>query len=880
MISEELLNEITSSAKSQDEAVEVLKKYNKTFKHSDKNILLNFSNRNEYIAEIAETLNSASNNLIFVSGYQGTGKTALIKSVTSLLDNSCINFYYECSQITNLDDIILSLYRHLSKILAKDDEFRKNFKGTQSIDEKIINSLKSIKRPLVVNIDGVENLLGQDFSLNDDDLKQFLNFIVSVPNIKLIISGRKVPVSDINFDKEKMLHIRLSGIEETDAFKIFKDNGIQASEHTLYQSFQMTRGYAESINLLVKSINLLGISIFDMIKDYSGKNEIFEDFIYKKIYNNIPQNKRKILWMLSTLRHPIKIETIKELGFSHNAEDLLEEFVKNMLIARNGMFYYIKQEPKKIIYAGIPVNDKIKLHGYLQEQYSIQIAKKIEERLFKISRKLLHSEQYYHYLCANKHKKGSGSLEQKIKYGTMHYDPFTKQNSYRNADIDIEEVQKYDNKKTLAHDSQDFALYTPSIDFAKFADFEIEGDTPVALSDEEKKLLEENEETETQSQQEPQDKGIEELFNIIEPTYPPFEIDEDESEEEKPTPLVEAEKFKKENKLDLALSSYKKALNTIDISHDIKGYADICSEIGTILHIQKNYSQALEYLNDALNTYHQVKDQTKISITNLRIGDIQNNTYHHDEAIRHYLEVIGANSSAKNKIEAYSGLGDIYEYRGELKTALKSYNEALLIAETEQNKDILCTLYFKIALIYDDIQDTAKALKFYNKNIEINNDYNSNQYLSAAYSNIAAIYEEQNNNEQAIKNYSQSLNFDKKLNNSEDEFKTLTKIGNIYLTAKDNSKALDFYKQAFVAAKETKDAYCIAMSHMNIGDFYLELKNYEKALKAFIYARRSIGKTISTDSKEKIDRRFRLIISKIGHDKFDEIVSSLKKRDN
>ena len=43
-------------------------------------------------------------------------------------------------------------------------------------------------------------------------------------------------------------------------------------------------------------------------------------------------------------------------------------------------------------------------------------------------------------------------------------------------------------------------------------------------------------------------------------------------------------------------------------------------------------------------------------------------------------------------------------------------------------------------------------------------------------------------------------------------------------------------------------------------------------------ARKSIGKTISTDSKEKIDRRFKQVMNEIGEPGFNAIIENLKRK--
>lgn len=877
LINEKIINTLSSPIKTKGEALSILNSANIMGQQPDEN-LYTLINRKHYVIEAAEALNS-SNNLIYISGFQGSGKTTLLKTITSLKDNHGLCFYYECSQITNLDDIILSLYRDLHKFLAKDADFKKTLKNSsvQSIDEKLINCLKNLKRPLIICLDGFENLIDDSFEMQDEELAHFLNFIISLKTIKLIIAGRKVPLSQLKTDKESLVQIRLAGLDEEDAYNLFKDNDINASEHTLYQGYQMARGYPESIHLLVKIIKNFKISIFDLIKEYSTRKEGFEEYIIKKVYTHTHPGRKKLLWLLSVMRHPIRISSIKELNLVQNADETIAALHDSMLIAINNDHCYIKQEVKRVILDAIPVTDRIKIHEFLHDLYSDQIAKKVDERLFKISRKLLHSEQYYHYVSSNRMKKDSGSIEQKIKYGTPDmYGYGTKSN--KNDDIDRDEVKKYNSKNTLANEVYSQSMYTPSIELGeKIQNMEIEHEVDISLSAEEQKLLE--------LEVQPEEATIVQHYEpiSIELEFQPEDFHREKSVEEvRHEFLSNAKEMKTQQKFDLALINYKKAFESSEKTTDIKTTAIIGQEIGELLYQLRDYNQAIKYLNDALETFTVLKDKRQMEKAKLQIGNIYSDTYKHDSALKFYFELISpanANISKDTKINAYIGIADIYEYRDELKPALKYYAEALSMAETSDDMQSMATLYFKIALIYDDLQDYKNALKFYEKNTEFNKDSTINPYLAAAYSNLGAIYEEKDEKENAIKYYKASLNCDEEINNTEDQFKTLSKIANIYLSMGNNNKALEFYKKEIQTAKETRDPYCIATAYLETGDFYFAVKNYEKALKFFIFARKVIGKTISTDSKEKIDRRFRQVMNRIGAAKFDEIVYSLKKKD-
>ena len=185
-IKESFIKAIASSISSIEEAESVFK--------SDipQGVLYNLVNRNEYLKETCQALNSDEQKLVFISGFQGTGKTEFINTLMYALEENVLNFYYECSPITHLDDIILSLFNYLKKIAIKNPEYKRAFKisNNQSIDERLMNYIKSINIPLLIVIDGFENLTNGNPPEEQKELIHFLEFLSSIPEIKIIISGR------------------------------------------------------------------------------------------------------------------------------------------------------------------------------------------------------------------------------------------------------------------------------------------------------------------------------------------------------------------------------------------------------------------------------------------------------------------------------------------------------------------------------------------------------------------------------------------------------------------------------------------------------------------------------------------------------------------
>jgi tetratricopeptide (TPR) repeat protein len=797
-------------------------------------ILYNLVNRTDYLEETCQALNS-NNKIVFISGFQGTGKTDFLNTIIAAREEYVLNFYYECSAITQLDNIILSLFNYLKKISIKNADYKRNFRisNSQSIDERLINSIKNLERPLLITIDGFENLLYDTESEEYKDLIHFLEFASCIPEIKIIIAGRRVDISSFK-KRENFFEVRLGGLEEQKANQVLRANGLQETESGFSQIYQVTRGYPENLLWFCNAVNTLKVRPFELMQEYfAQESKSFEEFIYQKIYYSISENYHKIACFFSAIRHSVNIETLKKLDFEKDIEEKIEFLCGKMILSQSRTNFYIKSLLKQTIYLKISQEDKMKIHRYLYEIYSEQISKKLEERAFEVSRKLLYTEQYYHYMCLiNMGEKALPDIKSstlsnlkpdfKYLYTNVADNLFT--GSEESSVQVVEEATPIHEQK-----SSEKVLYR---NFYNISDFKIE------LTEEEKALL-----------------GEEDKFPDLEikkEADSPKVISFQERKEEKNNNLSELE-IKAENLLTEANSLYETRM----------------------------FDSAIDKYKECLILFERLSDIKKAHQVLISLATACSECYKHDAALLYYFRIINSESeeiTKSQKISALSGVADIYNYRNDFDTSLKFYERALQEADKATDIKQKSRVCFRKALVYDDLGDYDSALEFYIKNTGISENPEINPDISAAYANIAAIYEERGDLNKAREYYSRALKFDTVMNNKEGQYEILSHIGNIHFEQIDYPRANQCFHKALEIAKQINDSYKIAMSFLDIGDIHLQEKHYEQSLKAFIIAKKTIEKTISTDSKEKIDRRLKKVISEIGEQNFKQIVDKLKKK--
>jgi hypothetical protein len=214
--------------------------------------------------------------------------------------------------------------------------------GNQSIDERLINYLKNLKRPLLITFDGFENIIKNKPDTVDVELLNFISHLLSVQFVKLVISGRKLPLS-FQTDSDKTLSIRLGGLDENDVLKILDNSNIDCSESTVYQLLEISRGYPESIMLFISAIKVAGLNAFDIIKEYTASDDSFEDYIVKKVYDNTAEFSKNLTWNLSAIRHYIDLPAIDKLNLTENPEETVDYLCACNILNSGINGYYIKK---------------------------------------------------------------------------------------------------------------------------------------------------------------------------------------------------------------------------------------------------------------------------------------------------------------------------------------------------------------------------------------------------------------------------------------------------------------------------------------------------------------------------------------------------------
>ncbi|WP_055079315.1 tetratricopeptide repeat protein [Lagierella massiliensis] len=209
-------------------------------------------------------------------------------------------------------------------------------------------------------------------------------------------------------------------------------------------------------------------------------------------------------------------------------------------------------------------------------------------------------------------------------------------------------------------------------------------------------------------------------------------------------------------------------------------------------YLNGEYKKSVELLNKALRFDNTEEKYIEIYLDKAQIYFELENYYN---AIKVYNVIIERFGEI---LQAYYGIGVMYDFLNEFYQAEKYYKKSISIDENFREG------YFFLADLYDRNGYTKKAICYYKKTIKkFPTDY-------MAYNNLGSIYELQKDYEDALKYFKMSVEI------NPEYFRSTFNLGIAYDRLDVEDKALKYYYKALELNPEYQDIY------LNISAFYIK----------------------------------------------------------
>jgi CHAT domain-containing protein/Tfp pilus assembly protein PilF len=181
-------------------------------------------------------------------------------------------------------------------------------------------------------------------------------------------------------------------------------------------------------------------------------------------------------------------------------------------------------------------------------------------------------------------------------------------------------------------------------------------------------------------------------------------------------------------------------------------------------------------------------------------------------------------------------IAKVYRGIGQLEKALEYFTQALPIFREVKNRSAEARTLNNIGLIYNDIGQPKKALEYLTQALPISREINNRSGEARTLTNIGGVYSNIGQPEKALEYYTQSLPIFREVKDRLGEARTLTNVGGVYRDIGQLEKALEYYTQSLPILREVKDRLGEAATLNNIGLVYRDIGQPEKALEYYTQA--------------------------------------------
>jgi len=186
---------------------------------------------------------------------------------------------------------------------------------------------------------------------------------------------------------------------------------------------------------------------------------------------------------------------------------------------------------------------------------------------------------------------------------------------------------------------------------------------------------------------------------------------------------------------------------------------------------------------------------------------------------------------AKEKIQVYNNLGNIYADEGKNTSSLSYYLIALKYSRTNSFLSEEGKVLKNIGAVYVSWKKFKEAVNYYNQALEIGQKTNDSKLIADCYNNLGTVYEQTNELNKASAAYLKALDFYKNRNLDLDVAMVYSNLAIVYKLLKNYKKSIEYNSKALDFAKKGNDLWMSAAISNNIGNAYSEINEFLMAEK-------------------------------------------------
>jgi tetratricopeptide (TPR) repeat protein len=861
-----------------------------------------FENRKSDILRMAEHLNHPDRKIILLSGDQGSGKTSLARGLIELMGGGNEQLLWfdvtRHTDFTDITDFLIQYVTYIGAALSRTPQLTgtKLGKGGQPSDAQRLEQLETLLSdvedvPLLIVIDNVEHIVDAEFRIHSPPLKETLNFLLSFPNIKMMLLGERLPYADLSFSTGAMNEIKLAGLRQDDVSALLgrelpEDLPADEANRLLFSLYQATSGspwLTRVLGFVTHHHPQQLIRLDDLMRargaGLSGPQAVAEG-ISRFLYDRLAPDQQAVMQILAFLRHPVDLGSLAAMTrfcMPHVSLDTLDsleksfikpvlrktfppqivlEHIRDRLHGRKPFepWYELYRPVRKVIYTSLPEDERARIHNLLQEFYRKEHEKPFASRQYRVRSQALLTEERHHRNAARKRRimvsptadAGTEALSLPAPLETRSYVSRALSHSQPLS--------------TAANAGLPIPVGIPQSTLlagGAFPVISLPGEPGLQLTPEEVMLLQGSGTPVIPSSLAGAPVGgprVDLPWGGALPSEPALPATFPQAFEGTPTlgKFAQAVQWR-EHSTDPEEKRIQQHLAAAVLAHDQPKL--LASLVDLARHrISVGFYQEAEACLLKAMEYDLTATPERQSEVYCLLGAICKETYRHNLAINHLQKALLA---LRERPAAHEAFGTIHTHLGEIAAfrhqptdairqfegALRHYAEAGL---TSQEAD----LHFRLAEVQDATGDKASALAHYEAALRLDKSQGNDSACAATLANLGSLHLEAARPLEALRCFSESLGYDRRVGNREGEFKTLGLIGATYLAMRQPERTETVFRQALAVALEENVALWKATMYLKLGDLARHVRQERDiALQHYRAALDAGGEELSAESK-------------------------------
>src|SRR5688500_5763954 len=263
-----------------------------------------------------------------------------------------------------------------------------------------------------------------------------------------------------------------------------------------------------------------------------------------------------------------------------------------------------------------------------------------------------------------------------------------------------------------------------------------------------------------------------------------------------------------------------------------KGEAKELKNLGLVYYMKGMYVETLDYWNQSLKIFEDIKDDAGSANMLSNIGAIYFNQGADAKAREYSLKSLQLAETIKDTLRMITTLGNIgsiYHNKKDPK-ALDYLLKAIPLFKNNEPVTEYVGVTGNIGEIYYDNNENAKALEYFQKSIKANLDSSASAF---SLNGIGKIYLRQGKFSETLRYHNIALNIEKKSDDKLQVVRSLRDISDVHGKQVNTALAIDFYNQAKKNAEQMDDVKVeLKDLYKDMALAYSKKKDFENA---FLY---------------------------------------------